>query len=72
MLDLDTLLDEEVKAQAEEIELYGRSTWVLSLEGLIQSKEATGRIKDERRLPELRSLQVLRAAETSSEERDVS
>ncbi len=51
---------EAVKAQAESFQLYGRTTWVLSLEGLIRSKEATGRAKDERMLPELRSLQVLR------------
>ncbi len=50
----------DVKAQAEPLELYGHATWVLSLEGLIRSKEATGRIKDERMLPELRSLQYLR------------
>lgn len=49
-----------VRAQAEPLELYERETWVLSLEGLIRSKEATGRAKDERMLPELRSLQVLR------------
>jgi hypothetical protein len=51
---------ELVKAHAEEIELYEYRIWVLTLEGLIVSKQATGRAKDLRLLPELQALQVLR------------
>jgi hypothetical protein len=51
---------EEVKAQSEEIELYHHEIWVLTLDGLIHSKEATGRPKDLRLLPELKALKALR------------
>lgn len=51
---------EAVKAHAEEIELYQYRIWVLTLEGLIRSKEAAGRPKDLRLLPELKALQALR------------
>lgn len=40
---------------------FGHPTWVLDLEALIRSKEAIGREKDLRMLPELRALQRLRA-----------
>jgi hypothetical protein len=40
-------------AQAEEIELFGCPVLILSLDGLIRSKEAIGRDKDKRVLPEL-------------------
>ena len=36
----------EVKAHSEEIELFARRIWILTLDGLIRSKEATGRPKD--------------------------
>ena len=49
-----------VKAQAEEIELYQYRVWVLTLAGLIHSKEAAGRPKDLRLLPELKALKALR------------
>lgn len=49
-----------VKAQAEEIELYQYRVWVLTLAGLIRSKEAAGRPKDLRLLPELQALRALR------------
>lgn len=52
---------EAVKAHAEEVELYQNSIWVLTLEGLIIAKEAAGRSKDLRLLPELKALQALRA-----------
>jgi predicted nucleotidyltransferase len=51
---------EAVKAQSEEVELYGYRVWVLTLEGLISSKQAAGRPKDLRLLPELQALQALR------------
>jgi predicted nucleotidyltransferase len=51
---------EAVKAQSEEVELYGYRVWVLTLDGLISSKQAAGRPKDLRLLPELQALQALR------------
>ncbi|MBI3016121.1 MAG: nucleotidyltransferase [Candidatus Tectomicrobia bacterium] len=59
---------EAVKAHAEEVELYGYSVWVLTLEGLILTKQAAGRPKDLRLLPELKALQALRA-ESQEDER---
>jgi hypothetical protein len=56
-----------VKAQAEEIELYQYRVWVLTLAGLIRSKEAAGRPKDLRLLPELKALQALRAESRENE-----
>lgn len=53
-------LYEAVKTQAEAVELYGFHVWVLTLEGLISSKQAAGRPKDLRLLPELQALQALR------------
>lgn len=52
---------EAAKAYAEEVELYQHCIWVLTLEGLIISKQATGRPKDVRLLAELKALQALRA-----------
>ena len=52
---------EAVQAHAEEVELYGYRVWVLTLGGLIISKQAAGRPKDLRLLPELQALQALRA-----------
>lgn len=52
---------EAAKAYAEEVELYEHCIWVLTLEGLIISKQATGRPKDLRLLTELKALQTLRA-----------
>ncbi len=46
----------EVAAVSEEVDLYGRQVKVLSLEGLIRSKEATGRAKDQVYLAELEAL----------------
>lgn len=51
---------EEVKGKAEEIELFGRHVWVLTLDGLIYSKQVTARPKDLRLLPELKALKALR------------
>ena len=42
------------------MELYGFHVWVLTVEGLIASKQAAGRPKDLRLLPELQALQALR------------
>jgi hypothetical protein len=53
---------EVVKAHAEEVELYAHRIWVLTLEGLIVSKQAAGRAKDLRLLPELQALRALREA----------
>ena len=46
----------EVAAQSEGVDLYGRQVKVLSLEGLIRSKEAAGRPKDQVYLAELEAL----------------
>ena len=51
---------EAVEAQSDTLNLYGHPTRVLSLDGLIASKEAAAREKDERMLPELRALRALR------------
>ncbi|MDZ7413082.1 MAG: nucleotidyltransferase [candidate division KSB1 bacterium] len=53
---------EAVKAHAEEVELYEHRIWVLTLRGLIVSKQAAGRAKDLRLLPELQALHMLREA----------
>ncbi len=58
---------ETSKAHAEEIELHEHRIWVLMLEGLIISKEAVGRPKDLRILPELRALQALRQESCKNE-----
>jgi hypothetical protein len=58
---------EAVKAHAEEVELYGYRVWVLTLAGLIRSKQAAGRPKDLRLLPELQALQAL---QTESQEEE--
>jgi len=50
----------DAKARSEEIELFQQRIWVLTLDGLIHSKEATGRPKDLRLLPELKALKALR------------
>ena len=54
---------EDVKRQSEEIELYHHRIWVLTLDGLIHSKEATRRPKDLRLLPELKALKAIRDSE---------
>ena len=53
---------EAVKTHAEEVELYEHRIWILTLGGLIVSKQAAGRAKDLRLLPELQALQALRGA----------
>jgi hypothetical protein len=53
----------DVLAHADFLELYGHEIAVLSLEGLIRSKEAAGRPKDLLVLPELRALEAHRALE---------
>lgn len=54
---------EAVQAEAEEIEVYGFPCLVLTLEGLIRTKRATGRPKDLRALYELEALLKLRQSE---------
>jgi len=51
----------EVRARSLEVELYGRRLIVLSIEGLIQSKQAAGRTKDLLVVPELEALQELQS-----------
>ena len=51
---------EEVRNSAEEKEVFGHRFWVLTIEGLIKAKQAAGREKDLRLLPELKALQALR------------
>jgi len=52
----------DAKLRSEEIELFQQRIWVLTLDGLIHSKTATGRPKDLRLLPELKALKALRDA----------
>jgi hypothetical protein len=56
----------EVLSFCEELELYGMRCKVLSLEGLIKSKQAVGRAKDLRLLPELEALLEIRKTEKKS------
>ena len=58
---------DEVKAQSEEIELFRHRISTLTLDGLIYSKEATGKPKDLRLLPELKALKALRNSESDDE-----
>ena len=51
---------DEVLTYSEELDLFGIRCWVLTLEGLIKAKEACGRAKDLRLLPELKALQQIR------------
>ena len=41
--------------------------WILTLEGLIRSKQASGRPKDLRALPELKALQALKESQQEQE-----
>ncbi len=61
---------DEVKKQAEEVEIYDRRLWVLTIEGLIQAKQAAGRGKDLRLIPELKALQALRKESEKKEGND--
>ncbi|MGH7847089.1 MAG: hypothetical protein ACREQW_18245 [Candidatus Binatia bacterium] len=54
---------EQTLAFAEELDLFGISCRVLTLEGLIRSKQAAGRAKDLRLLPELKALQAIRRSQ---------
>ena len=53
----------EVLSFSEELEIFGMRCKVLTLEGLIKSKKAVGRVKDLRLLPELEALLEIRKAE---------
>ena len=53
----------EVLKFSGELEIFGIPVRVLTLEGLIKSKEACARDKDLRVLPELRALQEMRKAQ---------
>lgn len=50
----------QVAGQSEEVELFGRSVRVLTLEALIRAKRAAGRKKDLLLIPELEALLELR------------
>ena len=51
---------ESVKLEAEEIDVLGHKSWVLTIPALIRSKKAAGREKDLRLIPELEALMALR------------
>ncbi len=57
---------EAVRAVAEELEVYGFPCLVLTLEGLIRAKRATGRPKDLRALHELEALLELKQSDEES------
>ena len=59
---------DQVMKQAEEVEIYDRRLWVLTIEGLIHAKQAAGRAKDLRLIPELQALQALRKESDKKEE----
>ena len=50
----------EALSFSEELEIFGMHCKVLTLEGLIKTKQATGRAKDLRLLPELEALLEIR------------
>lgn len=56
----------QVRAAAEEMELFERKVWVLGLEGLICTKRTAGRPKDLRALPELEALAALKSKKPES------
>ena len=56
----------ELLSVCEELELYGMRCKVLTLEGLIKSKKAVGRVKDLRLLPELEALLEIRKSQKKS------
>jgi predicted nucleotidyltransferase len=53
----------EALAFSEEIEIFGMRCKVLTLEGLIKTKRAVGRAKDQRLLPELEALLEIRKSQ---------
>lgn len=54
---------EEAVAFSEEMEIFGIRCKVLTLEGLIKTKQAAGRAKDLRLLPELEALLEIRKSQ---------
>jgi len=54
---------EKVVNFSEEMEIFGLTCRVLTLEGLIKAKQAVARAKDLRLLPELEALLEIRKAE---------
>jgi len=54
---------EEAVEFSEEMEIFGFPCNVLTLEGLIKTKQATGRAKDLRLLPELEALLEIRKSQ---------
>jgi predicted nucleotidyltransferase len=54
---------EEATRFCQEVELFGLPCKVLTLEGLLKTKEATGRPKDQRLLPELKALLELQTSQ---------
>ena len=56
----------EALSFSEEVELYGMRCRVLTLEGLIKTKKAAGRVKDLMLLPELEALLEIRKSQKKS------
>lgn len=56
---------DETLAASEKLQLYGVDCPVLTVEGLIRAKQATGRKKDELHLAELKALLELRRRQNS-------
>jgi hypothetical protein len=54
---------EQVATFSEEMEIFGMTCKVLTLEGLIKARRAVGRAKDLRVLPELEALLEIRKRE---------
>lgn len=57
---------EKLRPFSEELEIYGMRCQVLTLEGLIMSKRAVGRVKDLMLLPELEALLDIRNSQKKS------
>lgn len=57
---------QEALAFSEEMEIFGITCKVLTLEGLIKNKRAVGRAKDLRLLPELEALLEIRKSQKKS------
>jgi predicted nucleotidyltransferase len=56
----------EALSSSEDVELYGMRFSVLTLEGLIKTKKAAGRLKDRMLLPELEALLEIRKSQKKS------
>ena len=59
---------EQVVKFSEEMEMFGITCKVLTLEGLIKAKQAVARAKDLKLLPELEALLEIRKAEKKNQQ----